>query len=124
MKRFSGSGTSNGRRISEFNTLKTTAFAPIPNASVKTAAIVNPGDLRSIRRLKRISLKMSFNFSSSDRRRLFPQIPRSGLRAYFGCSSATTRYFIKQVLGHHASTQEAAFISNVLESQPLAGLRD
>ena len=36
-----------GRRISPFNTPKTTAFAPIANASVKTATMVNPGDLRN-----------------------------------------------------------------------------
>jgi hypothetical protein len=35
--------------MNAFMTLNTTAFAPIAKASVKTAAMVNPGDLRNWR---------------------------------------------------------------------------
>src|SRR5215472_8028088 len=41
--------------MSAFSTPKTTALAPMANASVNTAAIVNPGDLRSWRRANRRS---------------------------------------------------------------------
>src|ERR1700721_1054621 len=41
--------------MSAFKTPKTTALAPMANASVDTAAIVNPGDLRSWRSANRRS---------------------------------------------------------------------
>ena len=42
-------GTFTGRSTTAFNTLKTTALAPIPSASVKIAVIVNPGDFLNCR---------------------------------------------------------------------------
>src|SRR5277367_4244170 len=54
-KRFSASGTFSGRRMSAFNTPKTTALAPMASVSVKTAVIVKPGDLHSWRRANRRS---------------------------------------------------------------------
>ena len=48
-------GTFSGRRISAFNTPKTTAFAPMPSAKVTMATAVKPGDLRSMRSANRTS---------------------------------------------------------------------
>src|SRR6478736_2877328 len=44
--------------------LKIAVFAPIPSASVKIATDVNPGDLRSWRRAKRMSFNMEVIRSS------------------------------------------------------------
>jgi hypothetical protein len=44
------SGYGSGRRSTALITLKIAVFAPMPNASVRTAMSVNPGDLRSWRR--------------------------------------------------------------------------
>ena len=52
---FPACGTFEGRRMNAFITLNTTALAPIAKASVKTAAMVNPGDLRNWRRANRRS---------------------------------------------------------------------
>jgi predicted phosphodiesterase len=41
--------------MNAFITLKTTALAPMANASVKTAVMVNPGDLRNWRKENRRS---------------------------------------------------------------------
>jgi hypothetical protein len=41
--------------MSPFNTAKTTVLAPMAKASVKTAAMANPGDLRNWRKAKRRS---------------------------------------------------------------------
>ena len=48
MYRFCAWGTFTGRSTKAFRTLNTTAFAPIPSASVTTAVIVNPGDLTEL----------------------------------------------------------------------------
>src|SRR5262249_48510912 len=51
----SGSLYCGGFSSTALTTLKIAVFRPIPSASVRTAMRVNPGDLRSWRRAKRIS---------------------------------------------------------------------
>ena len=56
MYRLAACGTFSGCRTSAFSTLNTIALAPIPSASVTTAASANPGDLRNCRIANRMSL--------------------------------------------------------------------
>ncbi|MEI9972124.1 MAG: hypothetical protein WDO73_08725 [Ignavibacteriota bacterium] len=55
--RRSGFGYASGRRKMEFTTLKMSALAPIPSASVTSAAAVNPGLRRKRRKAWRSSWK-------------------------------------------------------------------
>src|SRR5438034_1133814 len=61
------SGSENGRprRKRSCIKLKMAVFIPMPSASVMTARVVNPGDLRSWRRAKRTSF-ISFSAQSLD----------------------------------------------------------
>src|SRR6266568_7230639 len=49
MYRFCARGTSTGRSTRALSTLNTTAFAPIPIASVRIAVIANPGEFHNFR---------------------------------------------------------------------------
>src|SRR5260370_23239657 len=69
--RLSARGTLSVWSSSAFTILKTTAFAPIPKASVTTAANANPGDLRNPRKLKRTSCKSFKRFILPPVRRVY-----------------------------------------------------
>jgi len=49
MKRLFAPGKFTGRNTIAFSMLNTTAFAPIPNASVRIAVTANPGDFLNFR---------------------------------------------------------------------------
>src|SRR5678816_56399 len=75
--RRSGSGKASGRSSTPLTTLNTATLPPIPNASVNTAAVVNPGVLRSCRNPKR----------RSNAARSMPRTPRPSRIASLCCST-------------------------------------
>src|SRR6185437_16000267 len=92
MYRLSPFGTFTGRSTSAFSTLNTTAFAPIPSASVIIAVRVNPGDLKSFRsvgfRSFGIMLLCTGAFYPRFRKSLYP---RSQTKAHPALRHSTTR---------------------------------
>jgi len=56
-----GSGNGSGRSITACTTVKIAVFAPMPSASVSTAAMVNPGARRSMRLAYWISWRASLS---------------------------------------------------------------
>src|ERR1700722_18097729 len=91
-QRLAACGTLSGRRINASNMANTTAFAPMARASVKTATMVKPGDLRNTRRLRRtscISVSTKFPPRASWTSSLTRSCPPNSMRARRSASART-----------------------------------